>query len=291
MLLGRQDVRTPAVAGAFYPAHPAQLKTAVERFLVRTLEPVPALAVIVPHAGYIYSGATAGKTYASVELPERLIILCPNHTGYGEPLSLMASGAWSTPLGDVPVDTALAEALLAEVPRLADDALAHRREHAVEVQLPFLQVLLEHFSFVPLALGTHDYGALETLGRGMARAIAASKERVAIVVSSDMNHYEDARTNRAKDDLALESVTKLAPKELHRVVLTRHISMCGFAPAVAALVAAGDLGADRSEIVDYTHSGLVTGDDDEVVSYAGVRIYRSMPEGACDGAFGGFQHA
>lgn len=275
MFFGGEKVRTPAVAGAFYPGHPLQLKTAVERFLVRTVEPVRALAVIVPHAGYIYSGATAGKTYASVVLPKKLIILCPNHTGYGEALSLMVSGTWATPLGEVPIDDDLASALLSEVPQLADDASAHRREHAVEVQLPFLQVLLGSFSFVPVALGTHDYATLETLGHGMARVLSASKEPAAIVVSSDMNHYEDAHTNRAKDDLALEAVTKLAPKELHRIVLTRHITMCGFAPAVAALVAANDLGADKSEVVDYTHSGMVTGDDDQVVSYAGVRIYKA----------------
>ena len=277
MLFGGEKVRIPAGAGAFYPGHPLQLKTAVERFLVCTLEPVRAVAVIVPHAGYIYSGATAGKTYASVELPKKLVILCPNHTGYGEPFSLMASGTWATPLGEVPVDGALAQALLSAAPELADDASAHRREHAVEVQLPFLQVMLGSFSFVPIALATHDYPSLESLGHSMARVLSASREPVAIVVSSDMNHYEDAGTNRAKDDVALEAVTRLAPKELHEAVLTRHITMCGFAPAVAALVAAKDLGADKSEVVDYTHSGMVTGDDDEVVSYAGVRIFHSNP--------------
>lgn len=275
MLFGGEKVRIPAVAGAFYPAHPLQLKTAVERFLVRTVEPVKAMAVIVPHAGYVYSGATAGKTYASVELPKKLIILCPNHTGYGEPLSLMASGAWSTPLGEVSVDGALAEALLSEAPELADDASAHRREHAVEVQLPFLQVMLGNFTFVPIALGIHDYSTLEALGHSMARVVSASKEPVAIVVSSDMNHYEDAGTNRAKDDIALEAVTRLDPKALHEAVLTRHITMCGFAPAVAALVAAKEMGADRSEVIDYTHSGMVTGDDNQVVSYAGVRVYKA----------------
>jgi hypothetical protein len=270
----RENVRAPAVAGAFYPSHPQQLKTAVERFLVRTLDPLKPLAVVVPHAGYIYSGATAGKTFACVELPKRLVILCPNHTGWGESLSCMASGRWSTPLGEVSVDEELAKALMAEVPGLADDPSAHRREHAIEVQLPFLQVMLGDFRFVPVCVGTHDYPALEALGLGMARALGALGEPSAIVVSSDMNHYEDAKTNRTKDDLALAALEKRDPKGLHSVVLSRHISMCGFAPAVAALVACNEVGADRVELVDYTHSGMVTGDDDQVVSYAGLRIYK-----------------
>jgi hypothetical protein len=270
----RENVRAPAVAGAFYPGHPQQLKTAVERFLVRTLAPLTPMAVIVPHAGYIYSGATAGKTFACVDLPRRLVILCPNHTGWGEPLSCMASGRWSTPLGEVPVDEALAASLMAEVPGLADDPSAHRREHAVEVQLPFLQVMLGDFRFVPICVGTHDYADLEALGLGMARALRASEDPACIVVSSDMNHYEDAKTNRTKDDLALAALEKRDPRGLHSVVLSRHISLCGFAPAVSALVACNEMGADRVELVDYTHSGMVTGDDDQVVSYAGLRIYK-----------------
>lgn len=258
----------------FYPEQPLQLKTSVERLLVRMMEPVEPIAIVVPHAGYIYSGATAGKTFAASNLPQRLIILCPNHTGLGTPISCWAKGAWKTPLGTVPVDEELCDALMAFTPRVEADEIAHMREHAIEVQLPFLQVMLERFSFVPVCVGTRDVEWLEALGRGMAAVVAASKDPVAIIVSSDMNHYEDAGTNRRKDDLALDAIESLAPQLLHRVVTKNHITMCGFAPAVSALFAARELGADRSELVDYTHSGMVTGDDAEVVSYAGVRIYK-----------------
>jgi len=274
MVFGPNPVRKPAVAGMFYPDHPLQLKTSVERLLVRMMEPVASIAVLVPHAGYIYSGATAGKTFAAATLPDKLIILCPNHTGLGTPISCWAKGAWETPLGTVPVNEALSDALMASTPVIEADEIAHMREHAIEVQLPFLQVMLESFSIVPVCVGTQDMKLLEALGMGMAAAIAASGEPVGMVVSSDMNHYEDAETNRRKDDLALDALQRLAPEELHRVVMKNRITMCGVAPAVAALFAAKALGADRSEVVDYTHSGMVTADDREVVSYAGVRIYK-----------------
>jgi len=267
-------VRRPAVAGLFYPAHPLQLRTAVERFLVRTLDPVRALCLVVPHAGYVYSGATAGKTYAACELPRRLVILCPNHTGLGVPLSCWPSGAWVTPLGEVPVDDEAARFLLSAVPGLEADERAHLREHAVEVQLPFLQVYLESFSFVPVAVGTHRAEDLAALGHGLAEFLRRFGGEAALVVSSDMNHYESAAVNRRKDGLALDALAALDPEGLYRTVLDHDVSMCGFAPAVAALHAVRETGGGRADLVDYTHSGLVTGDHDQVVSYAGLRIHR-----------------
>jgi hypothetical protein len=269
--------RKPAVAGSFYPSHPLQLRTAVERFLVRTLPPVRPVALLAPHAGYVYSGSTAGKTYAASILSERILLLCPNHTGMGAPLSLYPGRAWLTPLGECPVDAPLNRALLGEIRGLEADEKAHLREHAIEVQLPFLQVYLSGVQVAAVAVGINDLPVLKSLGEGIARALAGLDEPVAIVVSTDMNHYEDARTNRVKDDIALECVRNLDPEGLHRAVLTNDISMCGFAPAVAALYAARLLGADAAEVVDYTHSGMVTGDDGQVVSYAGVRIYRESP--------------
>jgi len=266
--------RRPAVAGSFYPSHPLQLRSAVERFLVRTVPPVRPVALFVPHAGYLYSGATAGKTYAASTLPERVLLLCPNHTGLGSLLSLYPGRAWLTPLGECPVDAELNGLLLGEVQGLEPDEKAHLREHAVEVQLPFLQVYVPGVRVSAISVGIHNLDVLHVLGEGIARALAGLDDPAAVVVSTDMNHYEDARTNRDKDDLALYAVRSLDPEGLHRAVLTHDISMCGFAPAVAALTAARLLGADTADVVDYTHSGMVTGDEEQVVSYAGVRIYR-----------------
>ncbi len=276
MSAGSAPVRMPAVAGTFYPGHREQLRTAVERFLVRTVEPVSPTAILVPHAGYIYSGSTAGKTFAASDLPKTLIILCPNHTGLGARLAYAGSGSWRTPLGDVQVDVDLAHALAEAFPALEDDPIAHQREHAIEVQLPFLQVLLGEFTFVPIAVGTRALGELEGLGRAMANAVAGSKGSVAMVVSSDMNHYEDVKTTREKDSAALESILRVDSARLHREVHDRGISMCGAAPAVATLFACRDLGAHKADLVDYTHSGAVTGDDTHVVSYAGVRVFKGF---------------
>jgi AmmeMemoRadiSam system protein B len=169
-------------------------------------------------------------------------------------------------------------ALLAACPAVVEDARAHLREHAAEVQLPFLQVYLPEFTFVPVAVGTHELGVLETLGLGMAKVLRDLGrdfgEDASIVVSTDMNHYEDARTNRKKDDFALDALVHLDAARLHRACIEKGISMCGFAPSVAAVFAAVALGAKVADLVDYTHSGLVTGDDSEVVSYAAVRILR-----------------
>lgn len=266
--------REPAVAGSFYPSNPLQLRTAVERLLVRERDPKEVLAVVAPHAGYLYSGATAGRVYACSLLPRRLFVLCPNHTGLGAPLSVFSRGAWRTPLGEVPVDAGLADALLAACPHCDADELAHRREHAAEVQLPFLQVVVEGLSVVPVAVGSHALPHLEALGAGLAAALREAGGTAALVVSSDMNHYESARENRRKDDLVLEALLALDPERLHRTVLDHDITMCGFAPAVAALFAARALGAKGADLVDYTHSGMVTGDHSEVVSYAGVRIFQ-----------------
>jgi len=269
-----RPVREPAVAGAFYPGLPAQLRQTVERLLVRMEEPVSPLALLVPHAGYVYSGATAGKAYASSNLPNRLIILCPNHTGLGAPLSCMDRGSWRTPLGDVPLDANLASALLGACPDVRVDPTAHLREHSIEVQLPFLQTYLEGFRFVPLAVGMQDYDSLAKLGLGLAEVLRAHGGEAAILVSTDMNHYESASENRRKDDLALNAVKALDARALHEVCLRERISMCGFAPTVSAIVAARACGANRADVVDYTHSGLITGDDQQVVSYAAVRIWK-----------------
>lgn len=173
MATPEMHLREPAVAGSFYPGHPAQLRTAVERLLVREREPRKVWAVVVPHAGYLYSGATAGKVYACSDLPSRLVILCPNHTGFGLPFSVFAGGAWRTPLGEVPVDEALAQELLDACALCGADERAHLREHAIEVQLPFLQVMLERFSFVPVVVGSQSPAALAQLGAALASVLRA----------------------------------------------------------------------------------------------------------------------
>jgi MEMO1 family protein len=270
-------IREPAVAGRFYPRKPAEL----ERDLRKILEPPRGAAIappprafgcIVPHAGYMYSGAVAGAVLTSLELPRRYIILCPRHHPQGAPLAILSEGAWRMPFGDAPLDTPLAQALSKACPLLREDDVAHAAEHAIEVQLPFLQKLTPGFRFVPIALGTDRFQAFEDLGHALATVVAAQQEPVLIMASSDMNHYESDQITRQKYARAIERILALDPRGLYDVVRRENITMCGYGPAVTMLVAAKQLGAKRAELTRYATSAEVSGDYDWVVGYAGIVV-------------------
>jgi AmmeMemoRadiSam system protein B len=266
-------IRHPAVAGRFYPLDHDTLLAEVQSYLApREDGRIAALGCVVPHAGYMYSGHVAGAVYARLDIPRRCILMCPNHTGMGHPLSIMSQGAWETPLGDVPIDDELALALKEMFPALSEDAQAHRAEHAAEVQLPFLQACRQHFTFVPIALGTGQFEVLARLGDAIADVVAAQKERVLIIASSDMNHYEPDNVTRVKDHKAIGRILALDARGLYDVVINEDISMCGFGPTVAMLVATQKLGATSAELIRYATSGDVSGDRDTVVGYAGVAV-------------------
>lgn len=265
-------VREPAVAGRFYPANPAQLRGDLESYLSPAREKTRAIGCIAPHAGYMYSGMVAGAVFSALEIPQRAIVLCPNHTGMGHPLAIMSQGSWRTPLGEVPIDAGLAERLLKTFAALAEDAAAHRVEHAIEVELPFLQILKPDLSFVPIAVGTGRFMLLEQLGIAVASVIQDFGQPVLIVASSDMNHYEDDATTRVKDHKAIDKIVALDPPGLYETIMNESISMCGFGPAVAMLTAARHLGATKVELVQYATSGDVSGERDMVVGYAGVVV-------------------
>ncbi len=269
------EVREAAVAGQFYPRSRTELLQEVQGFLARGARAgrrVRAVGVIAPHAGYMYSGAVAGAVYAHIEVPRKVIVLCPNHTGMGEPLAVISTGSFRTPLGDVPIDQAMAEALKKAFPLLREDATAQVGEHAVEVQLPFLQAVRQDLNFVPITVGTGQFEVLTALGVVLAKVIAECGEPVLIVASSDMNHYEDDAETRVKDALAIEQVLGLQPKGLFQTVRGQNISMCGYGPAVAMLTAALRLGASSAELVKYATSGDVSGDREHVVGYAGITV-------------------
>lgn len=270
--------RAPAVAGLFYPAQPAQLLEAVATLLAEAAPaaaPAPAVAAMAPHAGYLYSGHTAARVFGALEVPRRVIILAPNHTGDGDAAqggSVLALGVLATPIGDVPVDEALAAALIAECPLLEDDRAAHRREHAIEVELPFLLARRPDVTVVPVVLGWSDWPRTRALGEALARVVEGAGEPVLLLASSDMNHFEPAAVAEPKDRLALTALGRLDGDELLDVTRRHRVTMCGRVPAAAAAHAARLLGAARAELLEYSHSGMVTGDDSRVVAYAGVTI-------------------
>jgi MEMO1 family protein len=265
-------LRLPAVAGQFYPSNPRELAAAVEGYTGQ--EPVQAKervrACLVPHAGYIYSGAVAGAVFSRIALTRKILLLGVRHYPRGEALAILSEGMWRTPLGDAPVDGVLAQRLREECPALREDNEAHSREHSLEVELPFLQVLDPGFSFVPVAVGTVRPQELKELGEGIARVLAESPEEILIVTSSDMNHYEDDETTRHKDQIAIDRMLKLDPAGLYEVCRDKRISMCGLGPAVAMLTAIDRLGAKTAQLVRYATSGDVSGDRDAVVGYAGM---------------------
>jgi AmmeMemoRadiSam system protein B len=268
-------IRQPAVAGRFYPSNAQRLRAEVESYLQPPVDAnaaakVRALGCVVPHAGYMYSGHVAGAVYRRLELPQRTIILCPNHTGMGEPLAIMSRGAWRTPLGDAVIDEALADDLKRAMPLLSEDEEAHRSEHALEVQLPFLQVLTPEFQFVPIAVGTSNFEVLSALGVAIGNVLAAPNDRVLVIASSDMNHYESDSVTRVKDQRAIDKLLALAPRGLYDTVREEQISMCGYGPAVVMLTATRKLGVSHAELIRYATSGDISGDKEVVVGYAGI---------------------
>jgi MEMO1 family protein len=272
-----QDVRRPVVAGRFYPSDPEALLKDLEAYTgpparAPDEEFAHAIGCIVPHAGYVYSGHVAGAVYRRLPQRPSYIILAPNHFGRGAPLALMPRGAWLTPLGAVPIDCPLAQVLSQSCPLLTEDTLAHQEEHSLEVQLPFLQYLVKEFSFVPVSIGLGGYAALESLGRGVAQTVKRAGTPILVVASSDMNHYEPDDVTRVKDRKAIDPILALDPQGLYDVIRREAISMCGYGPAVAMLVAAKELGAQRAELVKYATSADVSGDISAVVGYAGIVV-------------------
>jgi MEMO1 family protein len=265
-------IRPPAVAGHFYSANPTELAKNVDGYLAPGVEKRRALACVVPHAGYIYSGHVAGAVYSSLDVPSRLILIGPRHVPRGASLAILSDGCWATPLGEAKIDSALAAELRHEFPQLREDSVAHEREHSLEVQIPFLQQLLGDFRFVPVVLGTDRYGILEELGHAVAKVVKAESKPVLVIASSDMNHYESDAITRVKDERAIDRVLALDPQGLYDTVRTEGITMCGFAAAVAMLVAVRDLGASEAELIRYATSGDINGDREHVVGYAGIVI-------------------
>ena len=267
-------IRRPAVAGRFYPAQPEVLISDIQRYTPPPAKRFAALGCVAPHAGYMYSGAVAGAVYSAVELTSPTLILCPNHFGHGAPLSLYLEGQWETPLGSVAVDSELAARISDAFPRLVPDPVAHGREHSLEVQLPFLQRLIPGFRFVPIAIGVSDYETLAGLGEAIAGVLAEMPERVLIIASSDMNHYESDSVTRRKDQEAIAAILALDGHGLLETLRRHRNSMCGYGPTVAMLTAARRLGANRAKLIRYATSGDVTGDRDQVVGYAGIAVWK-----------------
>ena len=265
-------VRNPVVAGQFYPASTSALKEMIEMYVDEKVEKEEVIGVVSPHAGYVYSGPVAGAVISRVKFKDTFIILGPNHTGRGKPVSIMTEGTWQTPLGEVEIDTELGKRILASSGYLQEDPLAHQYEHSIEVQLPFLQYFKPDIRIVPITYAYASGAAYQEIGRKIARAIKDLNREVVIMASSDMTHYEPQESAQKKDMQAIEAILDLNEEELLRRVGELNISMCGYAPAVSLISAAKELGAKGAELVMYQTSGDTSGDYSSVVGYAGITI-------------------
>lgn len=278
-----RGIRSPAVAGSFYPAETEKLKGLLEEcFVANPLgprgvrAPLPSLlGGMVPHAGFIYSGACAAHFYYSLERDiERVILLGVNHRGRGPKAAFSPAGYWETPLGRVRVDQALQESLRDAVDFLVEDERAHLEEHSIEVQLPFLQTVLKEFSFLPLSLSYLSVKECERLGEAIAEVYESERvagRRALLIASSDLSHYLTPAESERRDGMALEQVLALDPVGLLKTVEEEEITMCGVFPTAVFLFAARVLEARHARLLRRYHSGDAV-PMREVVGYASVAV-------------------
>ena len=276
-------IRRPTVAGQFYEGDAEALRAQIRTCFLHPIGPqkLPTVnfhshprnivGMICPHAGYTYSGPVAASAFyelASDGKPDTVVLMGPNHTGYGAALSLMREGTWQTPLGKVEIDTQMAKAILEETNILDVDEMAHRYEHSIEVQLPFLQFLYgDSFKIVPICFLMQDFDSAVEVGRALDEALDATN--TVVIASSDMTHYESAKSAASKDHAALRAITDMDAKRFYETVETQNITACGYAPITALITYASGVCA-KAQLLNYHNSGDITGDHTSVVGYAAV---------------------
>ncbi len=283
--------RHAVVAGQFYPADPDELRAEIAACDRAALSFVPdptagdipvsepghhwtwgsPLLTMLPHAGHVFCGPVIAAALAGAQLPRRLVILAPSHTGRGHPLGFWPEGVWETPLGDIPVDAELGCELMTLGGGFAPDTRPHVREHDIEVLLPFLLGAQPDLTILPIVVGRPE--GLSEAAHALASLVAAHADEVAFILSSDMNHYASDAENRRLDALALDAFLRLDPPRLLGVVRENRISMCGILPSLAGLLACCELGAAHARLAAYDTSATASGDASRVVGYAGVRVW------------------
>jgi AmmeMemoRadiSam system protein B len=267
------SVRDPAVAGMFYPASGRDLEREVHRLTPPAEGRHELLACIAPHAGYVYSGGVAGAVFGHLEVPPRVILVGPNHTGAGARVAVAPHHSWRMPDGLQPVDRSLGARLCELAPIAEEDGSAHWREHSLEVQIPFLRARQPDLRIAAICLGHLSLDECVELGDRLAELVSQSAEPIGLVASSDMSHYVPDGEARRLDQLAIDAAVAREPATLYDVVRSNGISMCGVVPATVVIEAANRLGAIGAHLVAYATSGDVSGDRNAVVGYAGICIH------------------
>lgn len=263
-------VRNAICAGTWYPNEEVE----IQAFLNPKAKRQKVIAGICPHAGWVYSGATAGEVYSTMEPTELYIIIGPNHYGLGLPISVFPDQEWETPLGNLKVNTEVVDAIISESKHIKPDRLAHSREHCLEVQLPFIKLISPDAKIVPIAMADYNANTCKNVGLSIANVIKEKKlgDKTTLISSTDMSHYLPDEYAKKLDNMAIEKILKLDPDGLLKVVRKEQISMCGSGPTATVLWAAKELGAKTAELIKYSNSGQITGDTHQVVGYAGIII-------------------
>lgn len=281
-------MRKSAVEGYFYDSDPSNLKKSIENCFKHSLGPGSifklnksheksndVFAAIIPHAGYAYSGPAAAHSYFEIAksgFPETFIILSPNHTGYGYPISVSAEEAWKTPLGTVEVDLELAKEIVNECDNATFDNNAHVKEHSIEIHLPFLQYFEEDFKIVPIVLSINDIDSIKDLGNKIAKSIKKTGKNVKIIASTDLSHFLSEEDANIVDNIVIQDIVNMDEESLINNVLKYNISMCGHAPVAVTIHVSKLLGYNQSKILSYYTSGKITGDLSSVVGYTSAII-------------------
>ncbi len=269
-------IRKPIVSGRFYSSDKSQLKEQIESFVDKEIRKEKAKGMILPHAGYMYSGKVATQTVSAVDLNDidTFIIFGPNHTGEGKRLSIVDEGSWETPLGKVEIDSAFAKTILENSELLEVDPRSHASEHSIEVQLPILQHIKKAFKFVPITVFSENLDIYRKIADSVVKSMNSLEKQnsTLIIASSDMTHYEPQKETEDKDSKAIKAILELDEEKLLNTVEKLSISMCGYAPAAIVISACNKLGAKNAKLVKYQTSGDTTGDFSEVVGYAGITI-------------------
>jgi hypothetical protein len=279
------NLRQPAVAGSFYEGNSKSLNKQIEDCFLHKLGPgkIPSVnpkrqnnivGLVSPHAGYMYSGPVAANGFYNIALggkPDTIIILGPNHRGFGEDISIMAEGKWKTPLGELEIDAEIAEDILKNSKTIKNDKKAHQYEHSIEVQLPFIQYVYgNNIKFVPICMTRQDIDTDIEIAQSICSSVV--DKNILIIASSDFTHYEPQEYAESVDKQAINAILEFSPKKLYDMIYHQNLTMCGPGPITVMLIACETLGAKKAKLLKYATSGDVSGVYGQVVGYASILI-------------------
>ena len=279
------EIRKPAVAGSFYAGDSKSLNIQIENCFLHKIGPseIPLtnpkrksniIGLVSPHAGYMYSGPVAAYGFYKIALdgkPDTIIILGPNHRGFGEDISIMVEGKWKTPLGELEIDKDVAESILNNSKIIKVDNKAHQFEHSIEVQLPFIQYIFgKDIKFVPICMTRQDINTDIEIAQSICSSVV--DKNILIIASSDFTHYEPQEYAKNIDKQAIDAILEFNPKKLYDIIYRQNLTMCGPGPITVMLIVCETLGAKKAELLKYATSGNITGMYDQVVGYASIII-------------------